>query len=294
MKTKYAIILFGGVGKKAGQYGPSKNSKSRNNRNNPDYIKSFFSVSDVKKDDCVNILKCKESIYRHIINYNSDYEFDIYVHSWSYAIRDWIEEVYKPVKSKYEVNEKSRHLIENSKCDMSIISKYLSIKRGLELVEECKGKEYYDYYIVTRPDVFINGGVYLKNYFKEGDDVVYTDTYKFPTRYPENFKLKDINRFPIKDSCENSSDTFFMFHNKCVDSFKSIFDYTRKNADESILPHSIFHNEYLLKFSKKLHFMNQYIFVSRMFYGRDRNHFKKNKHLIPEYFKYIDYKSFYD
>ena len=116
-----------------------------------------------------------KSIMKHIVHANTDYDVDIFIHSWNVDLQEELVSLYKPTEYVFEDNNKYAEEI-SSQCvtptDFSGISQALTIRKVLELKEEysrANGFEY-DIIIVFRPDVLIWKDMIfsrydLKNYF---------------------------------------------------------------------------------------------------------------------------------
>lgn len=137
-KQKVAIILRGGVGKSCGKLGHTS--------------------TDLYSDyPYINYFSVKDSIYRHIIDSNPNYEFDFFIHCWNEDLKDSLVELYQPKKYLFEsntpyveeINKKLNASNRDQKC-FGEVSVALSIAKGCELVEEYGEK--YNKIISARPD----------------------------------------------------------------------------------------------------------------------------------------------
>jgi hypothetical protein len=141
MKKRAALCIRGAVSKKGDRY---------------TYKDSLYT----NKNEYIKYTSVYKSIKRHIIDANSDYVIDIFMHSWSTDLEDSLLGLYKPKLSLFEENSLYSSEIEGKCCskdDFGGISQSLTIKKVLELKEKSEsdmGTEY-DIVILFRPDVLI-------------------------------------------------------------------------------------------------------------------------------------------
>ena len=108
----------------------------------------------------INYKSVYNSIKKHIIDANVDYDVDVFLQSWNYDIKDELISLYKPVSHLIEDNAIYFDEIE-SKCnkadDFGGISQALAIQKVLTLKEihENYNNFKYDIVILFRPDVLI-------------------------------------------------------------------------------------------------------------------------------------------
>jgi hypothetical protein len=140
MKQKVALCIRGAV--------------SKTNRR-------FTSPSELYKDGkYVNYKACYISIIRHIVNYNTDYDFDIFIHSWNIDLKEDLCKLYKPKKFLFENNDLYKDEILNKINDnaqFAQCSQSIGIKKSIELMNEYEMEEniIYDIVIIYRPDVLL-------------------------------------------------------------------------------------------------------------------------------------------
>lgn len=158
-------------------------------------------------NDYVNFECVFNSIKKHIVDVNPNYEFDFFIHSWSYNIKDELNQLYKPVISEYEdnstyyekISEKLRDC--NSKNNnFSSVSESLSISKSCKLFDDYVKSNLieYDFVILYRPDVLIWEDLYLSDYSKEN---IYCNSF-----------------------LEGNGDFHFIFDSKKIYGFLDLFD----------------------------------------------------------------------
>jgi len=158
--SKVAIILRGGVSK--------KNGKIKLNEFDTDYV-NYNSVF--------------LSIQRHIVDANSNFTFDFFIHSWSYPLENELNNLYKPVAFEYEDNSNYHGIIIEKlrSCGVSdnvfsTVSESLSISKSCQLFLDYSNNNSidYEYVILYRPDVLIWKDLLLSEYSKE---IVYSSSF---------------------------------------------------------------------------------------------------------------------
>jgi hypothetical protein len=140
---KVAILLTGGVSLKNIPYCGST-WKEHINNNITNYI---------------NIQSVYLSIKKNIINCNPNCTFDIYIYSWNINIQNEIINIFNPIKSEFEDNDKYRDYISSFSGQYEVLSASLALKKGIELIESSNIK--YDTIISTRPDCILWKELYL-------------------------------------------------------------------------------------------------------------------------------------
>lgn len=119
----------------------------------------------------VNFIICFNSLKKHIVEANPDYIFDFYIHSWNEDLKNNLIDLYNPKKYIFE----NAYLYNTdiipkmkSKDDFGGISKSISMKKSINLVEEYLFDTgyiiKYDVGIVYRPDLFLCKNINLNNY----------------------------------------------------------------------------------------------------------------------------------
>ena len=108
----------------------------------------------------VNYMYAYNSIMRHIVKANPDYDVDIFIHCWNPDLEKELVALYKPTRYIFEDNRVYNEEI-TSLCkgppDFGGISHALSLKKSLELQEKYSAENNitYDIVILFRPDVLI-------------------------------------------------------------------------------------------------------------------------------------------
>lgn len=150
---KVAFLLKGSVSKKTGRIFL------------PGQVNSEF--------EYINFYACYNSIKKHILSVNINYEFDFFIHCWNEDLKEQLESLYKPKLSLFENNDlyKKQILskIDLSNSDISCygqISQCLSIKNGCKLIEDYQKKSNinYDLIIIYRPDLLLWKDMILEEY----------------------------------------------------------------------------------------------------------------------------------
>ena len=153
--NRVAIILRGSVAKVSGQM-----RRINEIHNNSEYV-NF---------ECVY-----NSIKKHIIESNLEFEFDFFIHSWSFDLEHELNDLYKPKMYVYEDNSIYNELINEkikiSKSDnnfFSQVSQSISISKSCQILSDYIKKNWlnYNYVILYRPDVIIWKDLKLNEYNK--------------------------------------------------------------------------------------------------------------------------------
>jgi hypothetical protein len=153
-----AILMKGMIGSASGSFRHKINNVNGNANAHLDHC------------DYVNYTACYNSIKKHIIEANTDYSFDFYLHSWHPDLSEKLNELYSPVASIHEDNakyvdiikEKARYAGDENRW-FSQASFALSIKRVTELFEKHQEKNY-DLVIFYRYDVLLWKDMLLSQY----------------------------------------------------------------------------------------------------------------------------------
>ena len=129
-----------------------------------DKIKSghFNNIEDIYLEGkYINIDSVYNSIKMHIIDYNSDYDFDFFIHCWNPDIKDKLCKLYNPKDSIFENQTLYKNIIN---CSMD--GQKLGISKSLNIMinfSEKKNIEY-DKVIIYRPDVILYKNMNLNFY----------------------------------------------------------------------------------------------------------------------------------
>ncbi len=148
----------------------------------------------------INFKACHQSIFKHIVNANPNYEFDFFIHSWNQDLQDQLVLLYNPKQFLFEDNLKySQEILSKSKepKDFGGISSALSMKKSIELLEQ--QQLIYDIVILFRPDLLIIKDMILNNY--------------------------DINKIYVNDTEDHSlnGDFHFIMNLANISQFKSLY-----------------------------------------------------------------------
>jgi hypothetical protein len=150
MKKRAALCIRGAVSKTTSRF---------------TYKDSLYNDNSVY----INYRLVYNSIKKHIIDANPDYDVDVFLQSWSYDIKDNLIQLYTPVSHLFEDNRIYSNEIE-AKCRSSVdfggISQALAIQKVLNLKEEYENKHKftYDIVILFRPDIIIWTDMIFSNY----------------------------------------------------------------------------------------------------------------------------------
>lgn len=78
---------------------------------------AFFTENSLYEEGkYVDYIKCRNSIFKYIINKNDNFEIDFFCHGWNIDLKDDIEKIYKPKKSLFENNNNYKDDI-NERCN---------------------------------------------------------------------------------------------------------------------------------------------------------------------------------
>lgn len=139
--------------------------------------KPFFTQGSLyEKGEYVDFIKCRNSIFKYIVDPNKNYQIDFFCHCWNTDLKDKLKEIYKPRKILVEDNNKYKKII-NNKCekpkDFGGISQSLAIKKSVILKEkyELKNNFKYDIVIIYRYDVLLWKNIILDDYNLNQDNI---------------------------------------------------------------------------------------------------------------------------
>jgi hypothetical protein len=205
-RKKVALCLRGAISKASGRL------------NHPGAL--YNNSSYVKYEYAYN------SIIKHIINTNPEYDIDIFIHCWNTDLQDSLVALYKPVKYMFEDNSKYADEI-NARCkcpdDFGGISQSITIKKVIELKEQYSidNNINYDIVILFRPDVLIWKDMIFSKY--------------------------DLNYLYI-DGCGNyGGDIYFLMSSEYASKFKDLYLSLDKGNTHKV--HSWIRN-YIMNFCK--------------------------------------------
>ena len=183
MKKRAALCIRGAVSKIASRF---------------TYKNSIYTSNE----PYINYKSVYNSIKKHIINANSDFDVDIFFQSWSYDIKNELVQLYNPVSYSFEDNSIYADEIED-KCqiasDFGGISQALAIQKVLTLKEEYENNNgfKYDIVILFRPDILI-----------------FTDMI---------FSKYDLSYFYTDGHPENQGDIHFVMNSEHANTFKNLY-----------------------------------------------------------------------
>lgn len=115
----------------------------------------------------VNYTACYNSIIKHIVQANQNYIFDFFIHCWNPDLQGDIIKLYNPQASLFEDNNLFKDEINQkitNPIDFGGVSRSLSIKKSIELLEQHYQNSSYDVVIIYRPDVILFKNLNLDNY----------------------------------------------------------------------------------------------------------------------------------
>lgn len=172
---------------------------------------AFFTYNSLYKEGkYVDYIKCRNSIFKYIINKNPNFEIDFFCHGWNIDLKDDIENIYKPKKSLFENNNIYSDEIYkrcNNKNDFGGISQALTMKKTIELKEEYEKENnfQYDIVILYRYDILLWKDLILNDY------------------------NLNINNIYVNAHPQGNGDFHFIMSNNNSLIFKDLFDSPLKN-----------------------------------------------------------------
>lgn len=130
----------------------------------------FLNPQDIYNNSSyINFNICYNSIVKHIIQANPDYNFDFFIHSWNKDLQQDLVNLYNPKSYLFEdAHDYDQEIFPkmHSNEDFGGISKSISLKKSIELLQEyiINNNVNYDLVLVYRPDLFLCKDIILKNY----------------------------------------------------------------------------------------------------------------------------------
>jgi hypothetical protein len=185
---------------------------------------------DFNNKNYVDINLCRQSIEENIIDPNSkSYEFDFYIHSWSYDLESNLNTLYKPRDSFFEENTYMEFLKNEYPDDRDHNQRSASLSMHKSIMM-CKKREIkkdfkYNKIIIYRPDLIMSKKINLNDY--NTDELIYCNGQGY-----------------IK--VEDGGDLMFLMSSENADKFKDITFYKKIRAR----PHE-WYNKYIKKIMKK-------------------------------------------
>lgn len=207
---KVAFVFRGGV-----------SMRDRNTHKNQGY----YGIAN-NKYEYVTFTATEKGLRHNLIENNPNYEIDFFIHSWNTDLEQELNRLYFPRKTLYESNDLyNNELVELiAKCQKGYLgtaSQYLSMKKGIELVEDYSSTNNikYDLIISWRLDVLLWGKVdldtYNENYFYIGNFMeTKTLDLHFVTGYKNRHLMKDIYHNLDKDCPPSPHDVIVNYFEK--------------------------------------------------------------------------------
>jgi hypothetical protein len=162
----------------------------------------FYHPNEVYRDgEYIDFLAVSKSIFKHIVNANTDYEFDFFLHGWNFDLESKLIEIYNPKKYLFENNTNYNTVISSfiSKSDdFGGVSGGLSIKKTLELKEihEIEVNTEYDIVIIYRYDVLLWKDMVLNEY--DVDKYIYVNKWYGECNADFHFVMSNKNSRKFK------------------------------------------------------------------------------------------------
>jgi hypothetical protein len=181
---KAAICLKGAVGKKGGPHD------------------RFYGKGDLyKTGEYVDYTSVRDSIHKHIIDPNPDYQFDFFLHGWNTDLAQNLVEIYNPKLSLFEDNSIYDNVISSiidNPSDFGGVSGGFSLKKSLELMEiyEIDRKFEYDIVIVYRYDILLWKNMMLNEY--NVDKFFYVNAWNQSCQADFHFVMSKNNAYKFK------------------------------------------------------------------------------------------------
>lgn len=178
---KVAFVFRGGVSKRSGS------TYRSDGKYEPEEMKYRY----------INFLSVEKGLRRNLVENNPGYQIDFYIHSWNTDLQEDLDKLYLPKLSKYELNsnyydELNKLLDKCQSGHLSTASQYLSLRKGIELVEQSGIN--YDLIVSWRLDVLLYGKMdldtYDENYFYINHDPI--GTKDLDMHFVTGFKNKDL------------------------------------------------------------------------------------------------------
>jgi hypothetical protein len=164
-----------------------------------DKIKSghFSNIESIYKEGkYINIDSIFKSIKMHIIDCNTEFDFDFFIHCWNPDIKDKLCKVYNPKDYEFESQIPYKNLVKRAMDGQKLgISKSLNIMINFSERENIK----YDKVIVYRPDVILYKDMNL-NFYK--NDKIYCNSsinedFHFIMNFNNAKIFKDVNKYKM-------------------------------------------------------------------------------------------------
>lgn len=207
------------------------------------FTKAIYKIKDNNNIDKVLLELSYEHFKKYLIDKNDKYEFDIFIHSWNYNIKDEIVKKYNPKKyiiekviNNFDLQIHDKYIINGDKHKAKQnLSRLLGNYKLLNLVKEYKdeNKIEYEQVILTRFDLAINIPFRIDNY-KNNNIKIIDGFHKHNwAKNSQNFgdiKLKQFHNqiFVEKKRINYSEEQKIRIVEKLfMSSFENIYDLTR-------------------------------------------------------------------
>jgi hypothetical protein len=162
----------------------------------------FYYKNDLYREgQYIDYESVAKSIVKHIIEPNKDFEFDFFLHSWNYDIKNELINLYNPKKFLFEdnkvYNDVISSVITNSE-DFGGVSGGLSKKKSIELKEiyEIESRINYDVVIVYRYDVLLWKDMILGDY--DTTNFIYVNAWRGSKNADFHFVMSNENAHKFK------------------------------------------------------------------------------------------------
>lgn len=162
----------------------------------------FYHPNEVYRDgEYIDYVAVSNSIFKHIVNPNTGYEFDFFLHGWNVDLESQLINIYKPKKYLFENNRNYNNIISSiitNSEDFGGVSGGLSIKKSLELREiyEIETNEKYDIIIIYRYDVLLWKDMILDSY--DVDNTIYVNKWYGECNADFHFVMSYVNANKFK------------------------------------------------------------------------------------------------
>ena len=164
-----------------------------------DKIKSghFSNIDKIYKEGkYINIDSIFNSIKMHIINCNTEYDFDFFIHCWNPDIKDKLCNLYNPKDYIFESQLPYKKVVKSAMDGQKLgVSKSLNIMIKFSERNNIK----YDKVIVYRPDVILYKNMNL-NFYR--NDKIYCnhsvrEDFHFIMNFNNAKKFKDVSKYKL-------------------------------------------------------------------------------------------------
>lgn len=162
----------------------------------------FYFKNDIYKEGVyIDYISVRNSIFKHIVDVNTEYEFDFFLHGWNVDLESEMINIYNPKQSLFEKNDNYNDIIssiiENPE-DFGGVSGGLSLKKSIELKEiyEINKDIKYDIVIIYRYDVLLWKDIILEEYDIEKN--IYVNAWDGSGNADYHFIMSSENSYKFK------------------------------------------------------------------------------------------------